>query len=286
MSACARCGSDNRPGARFCGVCGNPITAAPTGKGTTMGKAVAVPVVVPTAVEPTPAPSANPRPPWLIPLALAVVAIVVGGAVGLLVAGGGDDTTTATAEPSGDDGSTSGSEDGDGDGGGGDSTTDAGDGQSESTDNGDDDPDETETTDPPTTSDEPAIRSGTLYSNYAKLRTGPNINNPEVAILQREGAPLQIIGRHQNGWYEVRMDGHQGWLFGAFVNPPPTGHQIIQASSGNIVLRSSAGVPLGITNESGPKALATGSTGNLFRVILPNGETAYVSRNDVFVAIP
>lgn len=284
MSACARCGNDNRPGARFCGVCGNPITAAPTGKGTTMGKAVAVPVVVPTAVEPTPAPSANPRPPWLIPLALAVVAIVVGGAVGLLVAGGGDDTTTATAEPSGDDGSTSGS--GDGDGGGGDSTTDAGDGQSESTDNGDDDPDETETTDPPTTSDEPAIRSGTLYSNYAKLRTGPNINNPEVAILQREGAPLQIIGRHQNGWYEVRMDGHQGWLFGAFVNPPPTGHQIIQASSGNIVLRSSAGVPLGITNESGPKALATGSTGNLFRVILPNGETAYVSRNDVFVAIP
>lgn len=284
MSACARCGSDNRPGARFCGVCGNPITAAPTGKGTAMGKAVAVPVVVPTAVEPTPAPSANPRPPWLIPLALAAVAIVVGGAVGLLVAGGGDDTTTATAEPSGDDGSTSGS--GDGDGGGGDSTTDAGDDQSESTDNGDDDPDETETTDPPATSDEPAIRSGTLYSNYAKLRTGPNINNPEVAILQREGAPLQIIGRHQSGWYEVRMDGHQGWLFGAFVNPPPTGHQIIQASSGNIVLRSSAGVPLGITNESGPKALATGSTGNLFRVILPNGETAYVSRNDVFVAIP
>ena len=106
-------------------------------------------------------------------------------------------------------------------------------------------------------------------------------------LTQRLGNQRQqIIGRHQNGWYEVRMDGHQGWLFGAFVNPPPTGHQIIQASSGNIVLRSSAGVPLGITNESGPKALATGSTGNLFRVILPNGETAYVSRNDVFVAIP
>lgn len=268
MAACQSCGTDNRPGARFCSVCGQSLGQAPSGKARG-GPAAPAPAPPPAA----PRGPGRRQPAWLLPVVSIVAVVVVGGAVGLAVAQGGVDDSSDSATPTDADESSGPTEDPD------EAANDSAD-----ADSGDlGEPPPAETTDAPETA-QPAVRSGTLFSNRARLRTGPNIVNPIVTTLTRDRGALQILGEPRDGWYEILMDGARGWIFGAFVLPPPADHRILVARSGTIVLRNASGAPLGITNESGPKALATGSAGNLWQVILPDGTTAHVRRGEVTVA--
>ncbi len=136
---------------------------------------------------------------------------------------------------------------------------------------------------PTTTSAAPAERSVTLLVDVAKLRSAPRLNASEVdTITNLAGTTIVAVGEPTNGWYEVRINSKQGWMFGAFIVPPAEGFTVLQTRSGSpVTLLDSNGQALGVASASGSYALATDTTGDLWTVILPEGGTAYVDPADM-----
>ncbi len=102
---CPLCGSGNEPGSRFCGDCGNPLTASGVlpapGAGAAAGPGGTGPLPPPpdgAAARPERAP-ARPRPRWQA--AVAVVAVAVLGAVALVLHLGGSNRAAGTAGTAG-----------------------------------------------------------------------------------------------------------------------------------------------------------------------------------------
>lgn len=273
MATCGACGSDNRAEARFCHDCGAVL--APSAPGPAKARVASLPPlgpaprplsVAPDEPQAPPRPldpvATNGRPDWVVPvIAVAAVVAVVGSIVAVMLGSGGDGDQVTS-------------------GGGG---TDA---AAVTT--------PPATVAPPATTFDPDVsattapasagtRSATLFSNFARLRSAPDIGASEVTTLTAEGARMEVIGSNVDGWYHVRVGSDEGYLFGTFVDPPDPGLQIAQTSGGNAVLLSSAGAPLGIENESGPKVLVVDTSGSLWQVILADGSTAYVDAATVSV---
>ncbi len=137
----------------------------------------------------------------------------------------------------------------------------------------------TTTGDATTTTEPSAERQVTLLVDVAKLRSGPRLNATEVdTITDLGGSTIVVLGEPVDGWYEVKIGTKQGWMFGAFILPPASGLTVLQTVSGApVALLNSSGQALGVTSASGSYALATGTSGELWPVILPEGGTGYVS---------
>ena len=146
MVTCTRCGTEAREGARFCGVCGQPIAAstpAPSGKvtvaplgksvGTLAGTAGAVPGGGPTPL--APAPDGSSRRAAMIAGGVLLVSVLVLAAV-LVTRSGSDGASTAA---DGDAASSTDGDAGDGDDAGS-SSSDAGDDGDDGTSGSDADP--------------------------------------------------------------------------------------------------------------------------------------------------
>ena len=121
-------------------------------------------------------------------------------------------------------------------------------------------------------------RDATLYSNFAKVRELPHIDAAEVAtLIDRDGMAIAVLGPNQNGWYRIRAGTVEGWLFGTFVLPPDPGLYVAQTLGGETaVLLDEHGNAANIENESGPKVLVLDRSGDLWKVLLPSGDTAWV----------
>lgn len=140
----------------------------------------------------------------------------------------------------------------------------------------------TSTTDAPTTTLTPTTagpRPGTLYSTFATIRREPILTDAtEITVIEdRRGSALDILEGPERGWYRVRIDGIEGWLWGSFVLPPDPGHLVAETLSGDrAVLRDSAGFPLPRQNESGDTVLVVDDSGPLWEVLLADGASAFV----------
>ena len=272
MVICGACGGENRAEARFCHDCGAVL--APPVPGPAKATVTSLPPLGPSprplavpADRPPPSPRppdsvpTNGRPDWVLPvIVVAAVVVVVGAIVAVMLGSGGD----------------------------GDQVTSGGGGTEAAT-----------VTTPPATVAPPATtfdpdvsatapagertRSATLFSNFARLRSAPDIGASVVATLEAEGASMEVIGSNVDGWYHVRIGGDEGYLFGTFVDPPDAGLRIAQTSGGDAVLLYSSGAPMGVDNESGPKVLVIDTSGSLWEVLLADGSTAYVDAATVSV---
>lgn len=129
-----------------------------------------------------------------------------------------------------------------------------------------------------TTTTPGVVRTATLFSSFAKLREAPDIQAAEITtLISRNGEAIEILSTHEAGWYRVRFDGLEGWIFGTFILPPDPGFNVAQTRSGETaVLLNVGGDELQQQNESGPKVLVTDATGTLWQVLLPDGGTAWV----------
>lgn len=279
MASCGACGGENRAEARFCHDCGavlappapapapGPAKAKAAAALASLGSAPRPLSVAPDPPPPTPRSPAPPppddRPNWAVPVIVVAAVVVVVGAIVVVMLGsggagdevtaGGDGTATTavTTPPVADGGSGTGSDTGS------DSGSDTG---------------VTATTAPVGE----VTRSATLFSNFARLRSAPDIGASVVTTLDAEGASMEVIGSNVDGWYRVRIGADEGYLFGAFVRPPDPGLRIAQTSGGDAVLLNSSGAPLGIDNESGPKVLVVDTAGSLWEVVLADGRSAFV----------
>lgn len=129
---------------------------------------------------------------------------------------------------------------------------------------------------PPATAT-PALRVISLHCNYCRLRSQANTSSSIVAELSGlDGATVEVLDEGGAGWLYVRVNGTQGWIFGTFVWPVPSGFQLGEQTTA-IALLTSSGAPSGVDNPTGNKVLITSTSGSLYQVLLPDGSTAYVS---------
>jgi hypothetical protein len=235
------------------------------------------PTFVPTAapggsLPPTPAPTSSGRGPLIAVLAVLVVALVgIVGAVALV--GGDDDDVSAEADGFTDDGFTDDEFTGDGL-----------------------PPEELEAAAAPSTSRVPTTtrppstttmvrRTATLHAGEAVIREAPDLYSRELARFRdREGMSFEVLEEADaDGWYRVRIDGTEGYLFGAFVLPPTRGYCVATGRGG--APRYYDEFDGTITEEtSGNRVLITspGATGDV-PVVLPGGRRGYVWSGDIDV---
>lgn len=141
--------------------------------------------------------------------------------------------------------------------------------------------DETVTTDPvpPTAS---ILRTARLDAGEAVLRTGPSLGAGEVVRLSdRTAGPLEVLDEatQSSGWYRVRVDGREGWVFGAFVDPPGPG--LCVATYRNVPDVSDISGNEVTAEKSGTKVLVIGNDGSEgYHVLLPGGQTGWVYAYD------
>lgn len=139
----------------------------------------------------------------------------------------------------------------------------------------------TDTTTPPPTE---VVRPARLFTNDGTLRSAPVVSEANVLtrIQNRDGAPVEVIGTNESGWYRVRFEGVEGWLWGAFVVPNDPGFAAaVTVSDDPAVLRDRNGNIAALENPSGNKVLVTDQSGTLWQVLLPDGRIAYVDAASV-----
>ncbi len=132
--------------------------------------------------------------------------------------------------------------------------------------------------------DQSLPREGVLYSSLATLRSEPTLDDSTeiTKIRGRDGASIEILSENVDGWYLIRIDGVEGWMFGTFVYPPDPGLAIGRTVDGSVAeLLDSAGRALGVENASGSKVLVVDTSGDLWEVLLPDGTAAWVDPSDV-----
>lgn len=132
----------------------------------------------------------------------------------------------------------------------------------------------------------PTERPGTLIVEVARLRALPALDAEELTSIDGQaGRPLTVVGEPVEGWYQVRIDGVTGWMFGAFVLPAADGFTVVRTVDFEpVVLLDADGDPLPTTNRSGSFALVTDTAdADLWPVVLPEGGMAHVDPDVVTV---
>ncbi len=129
--------------------------------------------------------------------------------------------------------------------------------------------------------------AATLYGNQVSLRTEPVMSDATFIASVGNAAkntPITILEHTADGWYRINIDGLEGWMFGSFVLPPADGFQVGETRSGQpAVLRDADGNPTGEHNESANAVLITNSTGDLWKLMLPDGRTGWVNGADITI---
>lgn len=98
MAACGNCGQGLRDGARFCGVCGQPVGPVPLGKQPT-GKPATGKVAV-TLPPPGPPAAGRTTNTTLIAVVVGILVLALGAGAAIVLTGRDDDTVTATDDGS------------------------------------------------------------------------------------------------------------------------------------------------------------------------------------------
>ena len=67
--------------------------------------------------------------------------------------------------------------------------------------------------------DEEGTVSNKIDTATVKVRRGPSTGYRTIAEVPK-GSALEILGKH-DGWYKVRVNGKEGFIYGGYVNCKP-----------------------------------------------------------------
>jgi SH3-like domain-containing protein len=63
-----------------------------------------------------------------------------------------------------------------------------------------------------------------LKSNRVLMRVGPGKMYPAIWEYRVKGLPLEVMGKHNNEWFQVRdADGEIGWIYARLLSSTKTG---------------------------------------------------------------
>ena len=118
--------------------------------------------------------------------------------------------------------------------------------------------------------------ASTLTSNTVKVRRGAGTHYRTVAEISR-GADVEIIGK-QEGWYKVRINGKEGFIYAGFINCK-TGDAYTTATvkSGKAVTDARNRT---VNLQAGDRLVVLGGiNNNKYKVQLANGRTGFVDKD-------
>lgn len=118
--------------------------------------------------------------------------------------------------------------------------------------------------------------TSTLTSNTVKVRRGAGTHYRTVAEISR-GADVEIIGK-QEGWYKVRINGKEGFIYAGFINCK-TGDAYTTATvkSGKAVTDARNRT---VNLQAGDRLVVLGGiNNNKYKVQLANGRTGFVDKD-------
>ncbi|MBP9810873.1 SH3 domain-containing protein [bacterium] len=118
--------------------------------------------------------------------------------------------------------------------------------------------------------------SSTLSSDTVKVRRGAGTHYRTVAEISR-GADVEIIGK-QEGWYKVRINGKEGFIYAGFINCK-TGDAYTTATvkSGKSVTDARNHT---VNLQAGDRLVVLGGiNNNKYKVQLANGRTGFVDKD-------
>jgi len=121
----------------------------------------------------------------------------------------------------------------------------------------------------------------TTAGGVLNVRSAPNTGAGIIGTVPN-GTRVTILGE-QNGWYQINLDGRNGWVSGNFVRFVPTTGTVATAG-GNLNMRSAPNATASIitTIPNGTRLDITDIAGNFFQVNF-GGRTGFVSRDFVRV---
>jgi SH3-like domain-containing protein len=112
-----------------------------------------------------------------------------------------------------------------------------------------------------------------------KLRSGPSISQPSIYDI-KPNSPLTIMGK-ENGWYKVKIDGKEGFVYAGLINAGKSGGYISKTAKQNGLVKDDEKNVIGNARAGEHLVLLSGLRNNRYKVILSDGKTGYVTKDTI-----
>jgi hypothetical protein len=132
-------------------------------------------------------------------------------------------------------------------------------------------------------SGEPAEISRRISARSVNLRSAPSTDARPLAEVGK-GASVEIVGKH-NGWYRVRYQGKEGYVFGGLVDyKKPDAYMTATITKVKPVTDSSR-KPVSHSQVGDRVVIVGGIEDGKYKVKLPSGKIGYLDKDAVDVSI-
>jgi len=122
-----------------------------------------------------------------------------------------------------------------------------------------------------------------LSSETVKVRRGVGTHYRTIAEIPR-GADVAIIGKKE-GWYKVRVNGRDGYIYGGFVNCK-TGDAYTTATVKSVKSVKDEGNRTLSQTQTGDRVVVLGGiNNNKYKVQMANGRTGYIDKDALDVSV-
>ncbi len=122
-----------------------------------------------------------------------------------------------------------------------------------------------------------------LSSETVKVRRGVGTHYRTIAEIPR-GADVAIIGKKE-GWYKVRVNGREGYIYGGFINCK-TGDAYTTATVKSVNSVKDEGNRTLTHTQSGDRVVVLGGiNNNKYKVQMANGRTGYIDKDALDVSV-
>lgn len=126
-----------------------------------------------------------------------------------------------------------------------------------------------------------AGESATIQASSAtvKLRGGPSTNFESLTEIAR-GANVEVIGKDQ-GWYKVRVDGKEGFVYGGFVDCKTSDAYASATVNWGRSIKDEHNRTVGHTRQGDKVVVLGGMMNDKYKIQMADGKVGYVDKKSL-----
>lgn len=119
-------------------------------------------------------------------------------------------------------------------------------------------------------------------SPTVKVRKGPSTGYQPISEAAK-GTQLEVIGK-QDGWYKVRVNGKEGFIYGAFVNCKTADAYTTGTLTRSKSIKDANNHTISRAQNGDRLVVLTGSTNERYKVQLSDGRIGYIDKEAISLA--
>lgn len=126
-----------------------------------------------------------------------------------------------------------------------------------------------------------AGESATIQASSAtvKVRSGPGTNFDSLTEVSR-GSNVEVIGKEQ-GWYKVRVDGKEGFVYGGFVNCKTSDAYASATVNWGRSIKDEHNRTIGHTRQGDKVVVLGGMMNDKYKIQMADGKVGYVDKKSL-----